>query len=154
VLFLLIAGTSLRMSMSPNQSWHDVAVGKLLVFASPVQLASAEVTGIDSAVGEWRGEGLLVRTDYGLFVDPLTGYQSRPGSRIVQELIDGRRARIVAFDQDDGSRFTAAHFADLGVRDRAPEKLTFVVISRGARTAEEALRMIRSIRFVAPNADE
>ena len=52
----------------------------------------------------------------------------------------------MAFDQADGSRFTAIHFYDLGRLGAAP-KLTFVVISNGGRTADEALRIIRSIRF-------
>jgi hypothetical protein len=65
------------MAMSTDQQWHEIAVGQLLVFSSPVELTPASAQGIDSAVGEWHGDGLLVRTDYGLFVDPLTGYQNR-----------------------------------------------------------------------------
>ena len=53
---------------------------------------------------------------------------------------------VAAFDQADGSHFTAIHFYDLGRLGAAP-KLTFVVISNGGRTADEALRIIRSIRF-------
>jgi hypothetical protein len=52
---------------------------------------------------------------------------------------------VVAFDQGDGSHFTAVHFYDLGRLGTAP-KLTFVVISSGGTTADEALRIIRSIR--------
>ena len=133
--------------MSTDQQWHEIAVGQLLVFSSPVELTPASAQGIDSAVGEWHGDGLLVRTDYGLFVDPLTGYQNRPNRQEFEESIDGQPARGVAFDQADGSRFTALHFYDLGRLGAAPKKLTFVVISRGDRTANEALRIIRSIRF-------
>lgn len=133
--------------MSARQPWHEVAVGTLLVFSSPVELARAETRGIDTAVGEWRGEDLLVRTDYGLFVDPLTTSLNNPGSRTFEERIDGQPARGVALEQGDGSEFTAVHFYDLGRLGAGREKLTFVVISRGARTAEEALQMIRSIRF-------
>jgi hypothetical protein len=53
---------------------------------------------------------------------------------------------VAAFDQADGSRFTAVYFYDLGRLGTAP-KLTFVVISSGGTTADEALRIIRSIRF-------
>jgi hypothetical protein len=53
---------------------------------------------------------------------------------------------VAAFDQADGSRFTAVYFYDLGRLGTAP-KLTFIVISSGGTTADEALRIIRSIRF-------
>jgi hypothetical protein len=133
--------------MSADQQWHQIAVGQLLVFSSPVELSPASAQGIDSAVGEWHGTDLLVRTDYGLFADPLTGYQNRPNHQGFAESIDGQPASVVAFDQDDGTRFTGAHFYDLRGVGAAPNKLTFVVISSGSRTAEEALRIIRSIRF-------
>jgi hypothetical protein len=133
--------------MSTDQQWHEIAVGQLLVFSSPVELTPASVQGIDSAVGEWHGDDLLVRTDYGLFVDPLTAYQNRSNRQAFEESIDGQPARVVAFDQADGSRFTAVHFYDLGRLGAAPKKLTFAVISSGGRTGDEALRIIRSIRF-------
>ena len=133
--------------MSTRGQWHEIAVDDLLVFSSPVELTPASAQGIDSAVGEWRGDDLLVRTDYGLFVDPLTGYQNRANRQAFEETIDGEPVRGVAFDQADGSRFTAVHFYDLGRLGAAPKKLTFVVITRGARTADEALRIVRSIRF-------
>ena len=95
----------------------------------------------------WHGEDLLVRTDYGLFADQLTGYQTRANRQAFEEAIDGQPARVVTFDQPDGSRFTAVHFSDLGRLGAGPKKLTLVVISSGSRTTEEALRIVRSIRF-------
>jgi hypothetical protein len=136
-----------RMAMSTHEKWYEIAVGDFLAFSSPVELTPAPAQGIDSVVGEWNGDDLVVRLDYGLFVDPLTGYQNRSNRQSFEESIDGLPARVVAFDQGDGSRFTAVHFYDLGQLGAAPRKLTFVVISRGGRTAEEALRIIRSIRF-------
>ncbi len=133
--------------MSSDRQWHEITVGNLLVFSSPVELTPASTQGIDSAVGEWHGDDLLVRTDYGLFADQLTGYQKRANRQAFEEAIDGQPARVVAFDEPDGSRFTAAHFHDLGRLGAGPKKLTFVVISRGSRSADEALRIIRSIRF-------
>ena len=88
-----------------------------------------------------------MRTDYGLFADQLTGYQNRSNRQAFEESIDGQPARVVAFDQPDGARFTAAHFHDLGQLGAGPKKLTFVVISRGSTTADDALRIIKSIRF-------
>jgi hypothetical protein len=133
--------------MSPDRQEHEIAVGDALVFSSPVELTPASAQGIDSAVGEWHGADLLVRTDYGLFADQLTGYQKRANRQAFEEAIDGQPARVVTFDQPDGSRFAAVHFSDLGQLGDGPKKLTFVVISSGSRTTEDALRIIRSIRF-------
>ncbi len=127
---------------------HEIAVGTLLVFSSPVELTAASAQGYDTAVGEWHGEDLVVRTDYGLFADPLTGYQKRSNRQTFEESIDGLPARGVAFDEENGTRFTAVHFHDLGPLGAATKnKLTFVVISSGSRTADEALRIVKSIRF-------
>ena len=108
---------------------------------------SLPLTRLANGQVPWHSDDLVVRTDYGLFVDPLTGYQNRPNRQEFEESIDGQPARVVAFDQADGSRFTAAHFYDLGRLGAVPKKLTFVVISSGGRTADEALRITRSIRF-------
>lgn len=131
--------------MSTGQ-WHKINVGDVFTFLSPVELSSSGAVGIDSAVGEWHGDGLVVRSDYGLFGDPLTGHQNRTNRKVFEELIDRVPARIVAYDQGNGCRFTAVHFSDLTGPGGAHEKLTFVVISSGERTPDEALRMIRSIR--------
>ncbi|MGH9158759.1 MAG: hypothetical protein ACRD2X_02070 [Vicinamibacteraceae bacterium] len=132
--------------MSPT-GWREIAVGDLLVFASPVVLTPAQAQGIDTAASEWCGNDLLVRIDHGLFVDPLTRYARQAGCRVFDLSIDGQPAKGVAFDQADGSRFTAVHFPRLSLPRAGSNKLTFVVISRGDRTAEDAMRIARSIRF-------
>ena len=133
--------------MSPTQNRHEIAVGDLFTFSAPVSLSASSARGIDSAVGEWHGDGLVVRSDYGLFVDPLTGHQHRSNRKEFEESIDGVPARIVAFDQADGSRFTAAHFPSLPGPGGDRQKLTVVVLTSGKRTPEEGLRVVRSIRF-------
>jgi hypothetical protein len=138
---------SVEVVMSNGQQWHQIAAGDLLTFSSPVALTPASERGIDSDVGGWRGEGLQIQKDSGPFADPLTRYAKGPSSRSAEETIDGQPARVVAFDQADGSRFTAVHFPNLPDAGADARKLTFVVISRGDRTADEALRIVRSIRF-------
>lgn len=130
----------------PGAQWHEVR-GGVVLFSSPVEVTPTGGTGADTAFAEWQGDGLVVRADYGLFVDPLTGHRSRAGTQLSEETIDGRAARVLAADQPDGSRFTAAHFPDLSGPDGRSAKLTFVVITSGQRTAEEALEIIRSLRF-------
>ena len=56
--------------MSPReQDWHEIVVGDLIAFASPVPLQPTTAVGTDTAFSEWQGEGITVRVDYGLFVD-------------------------------------------------------------------------------------
>jgi hypothetical protein len=131
----------------PPAHWREVRFGDLLVFSSPVDVTPTGGTGVDTAFGEWRGEGLVVRCDYGLFVDPLTAHQNRSDARTSNEVINGHNARVVAVDQPGGSRFTAAHFPDVPKPGGGAAKLTFVVITSGQRTPAEAVDIVRSIRF-------
>ena len=98
--------------MANDQQWHEIAVGDLFTFSSPVALEPAATQGIDSAVGEWHGPNLLVRSDYGPFWDPLTSHRTAPNRQAFEETIDGRPAPDrPASTEADGSRFTAAHVA-------------------------------------------
>ena len=133
--------------MTTQATWHEHVVGDLLTFSAPGPLKSADAQGVDSLVSEWHGTGLVVRTDYGLFVDQLNRYQGRSHLEQLEESIDQVPARIVSFDQPDGSHFTAVHFPAVPSSGPAPQKLTLVVISTGQKTAADALRIVRSIRF-------
>ena len=106
--------------MTTQATWHEHVVGDLLTFSAPGPLKSADAQGMDSAVGEWHGDGLVVRTDYGLFVDQLNRYQGRSHLQQFEESIDQVPARIVSFDQPDGSHFTAVHFPAVPSRGPAP----------------------------------
>ena len=138
---------SVGMVMSNRQQWREVLVDELLSFSAPVELTRAAAQGLDTYAGEWTGDDLVVRIDAGLFVDPLTRHGSQRNYRAFEESIDGQSARGVTFDQPDESRFTAVHFPDLRNVAGGSKKLTFVVISRGDRSADDAMRVVRSIRF-------
>lgn len=133
--------------MSNDQQWRDVRSSDKVMFSAPVELTPTSARGTDTDFSEWHGDDLIVRVDAGLFSDPLTRYQSKANVRQLDESIDGQRARVVTYDQPDGSRFTAAHFPDLQNAAGGARKLTIVVISSGDRTADDALQIVRSIRF-------
>ena len=63
-----------------EQDWRKIVVGELLEFSSPVALERTTAEGADTAFSEWQGDGLTVRVDYGLFVDP----RRAPSGRVVQ----------------------------------------------------------------------
>jgi hypothetical protein len=74
--------------------------------------------------------------DHGPFADNLASYAARSGNRSTEEVIDGRPARIVSFDESDGTRVVAAHFDGLKTRAVKPRNLT------NAGTNEPPLRLL------------
>ena len=130
-----------------EQGWQTVVVGDLLEFASPVALERTTAEGTDTAFSEWQGDGLTVRVDYGLFVDRLESSQRQGGAEVVDETIDGLPARRVSYVQADGVRFTAVHFPDLSTVGGGRNKLTLVVLAPPPRSADEARRVVTSVKF-------
>ena len=130
-----------------EQGWTTVVVGDVIEFAAPVALERTTAEGADTAFSEWHGDGLTVRVDYGLFVDPLRSSQRQAGAEVVDDTIDGLAATRVSYAQPDGTRFTAVHFPDLAAIGGGRNKLTMVVLSPSSRPADVALRMVASVKF-------
>jgi hypothetical protein len=130
-----------------EQDWQTVVVGDVLEFSSPVALDRTTAEGTDTTFSEWQGSGLTVRVDYGLFVDPLKSSQRQGGAEVAVETIDGLTATRVSYTQADGMRFTAVHFPDLSAVGGGRNKLTMVVLSPSSRAAEDARRMLTSVKF-------
>ena len=110
----------------------------------PEEVGPTDDRAIDSTAATWSGKGISLLVDEGPFADPLTSYENRPNYRAAEETIGGRKARVVAFDQPDGTRSVAAHFPDDGGE---PGALT--VVARGeSGVAQELLnQIIRDISF-------
>lgn len=130
-----------------EQGWTTIAVGDVLEFTAPTSLERTTAEGGDTAFSEWRGDGLTVRVDYGLFVDPLRSSQRQADAEVVEETIDGIAATRVSYAQTDGMRFTAVHFPDLSAIGGGRNKLTMVVLSPSSRPADDARRMVTSVTF-------
>ena len=120
--------------MSPReQDWHEIVVGDLIAFASPVPLQPTSAVGTDTAFSEWQGGGITVRVDYGLFVDRLDSSQRQDGAETADETIDGVPARRVSYSRADGTRVTAVHFPDLSAVGGGRNRLTIAVLSPSSR---------------------
>jgi hypothetical protein len=131
-----------------EKNWKEVNFEGKFKFSLPTSLSEADEQGIDSSVALWEGKGITVQVDYGLFSDPLTSYADRPNYNLSNEDISGHAARIVWFDQNDGSHLVAAHIHDLVERGHAnARKLTIVVETSQEVGSEIAEKIIRSIRF-------
>ena len=156
-LSAVIAGTLgvgiygvLRMSSEPTQpqEWSRTSFEAVGDFGSPVTLHKTDAQGIDTDFGEWKGEGLTVRIDYGIYADPLMSYRDRDGYEELTEEIDGRMARIVSFRPSNGGRFAAAHFKAPNVTGgRTANRLTMTVEAAAMVGEDVPLRIIRSLKF-------
>ena len=113
-----------------------------------MSLTRTEDQGVDSKFAIWRGDGISVQIDYGLFSDPLQSYGNRTNAKLVHEEIDGHPARIVSYDRNDDTHFVGVHFPDLRELSAGGlKKLTAVVLTGPEIGADVALNMLRSIKF-------
>lgn len=112
---------------------------------SPVPLNQTSAVGIDSRAGTWDGGEVVVTIDEGPLADSLTTYADRPGAETTEQTIDGRPARVVSFQLDDGRYLAAAHFER---REREAADLTISVVVTEALGEEAPAQIVGSIEFV------
>ena len=130
----------------PPADWVQVEARGYFTFWIPNTLVEQTVRGTDSYVGLWKGSGLEVLFDYGMYSG---GMDSRISARPHTEAVDdssGRRGTIVTYVDDEGN-----HVAELLVRDpgpgQTPDNLTFDANSGSASDADTCLLIVKSVRF-------
>lgn len=126
----------------------EVTLDQGIKLTVPEGLAPKASQGVDSRVSTLRGRGISLLIDHGPFADTLMSYAGRSGYRSTEEVIDGRPARIVSFDESDGTRVVAAHFDGAKTGQNPQERLTTVINLDPKIVGEEAaLSIIRSTKF-------
>lgn len=131
-----------------DKDWKEVDFEGKFKFSVPVSVSAAEEQGIDSSIGLWKGKGIMVRVDYGLYSDPLTSYTDRANYSVRDDEIDGQAARMILFDDIDGRHFVAGHFGELPVGSGSkPRRLTVVVEASQEVGKVIPIKIIESIRF-------
>lgn len=130
----------------PPADWVQVNARGDFTFWLPNTVVEQKVQGVDSYVGVWKGSGLDVSFDYGMYSG---GLDSRISTRPHTETVDdssGRQGAIVTYVDDEGN-----HVAELDVRDPAPgqtpDNLTFDASSGSASDADTCLLIVKSVRF-------
>jgi len=117
-------------------------------FWLPPALVASDKLSHDSYVRRWESKDVVVHFDYGRFSDPLTLYSRKNSYEAATERIGGYTTTIVSFQRDDGSRFTAAHFPDLGSDQFGRTvKLTLAVDTHPKVPEDVPLKIVRSITF-------
>lgn len=132
--------------------WQEIDFEGSLSLRAPADLAPEGAHAIDSRVGSWQSADLSLTIDQGLFSDPLSGYAEKTTYRTSEEEIDGVIARLIAFDEADGTRVQAAHFARLPSGRRG--SLTLFLRAAPQVSREILLEVLRSIRFTSTQTPE
>lgn len=131
---------------APSPGWRRIDLQDFS-FYLPRGMKDKKVRGIDSFVREYRGGGVRLAIDYGMYSDDLRSMEGKPGFRAEWVSISGERAKV-ATCRWGKSYVAAVYFPNLG-GDAASgiTKLTFYAESRSAGGQEEALKVFQSIKF-------
>jgi hypothetical protein len=143
---VLLACSRVVPAMDVPTDWIRIEADGRFTFWLPPGLLEQDTRGIDSYVRRWESQNMLVHFDYGRFSDPLTLYSAQKGYEATTTRVSGYPVRIVSFERDNGWRFTAVHFSDLG-QDTAGQvvKLTLVVESSPQVAADWPSKIVKSV---------
>lgn len=98
-------------SVSSRNSWRKLDAGPFSVSAPP-GWEFHQLTGVDSYVGEFVGDGIALRFDFGGYSNDLKKAK-KPAYVIAHESIDGFSAKIVS-PTTPGHGLTAVYFHNVG----------------------------------------
>lgn len=130
----------------PPADWVQVEARGYFTFWIPNTLVEQKAQGTDSYVGLWKGSGLEVSFDYGMYSG---GMDSRISARPHTEAVDdssGRRGTIVTYVDDERNHVAMLLVRDLGP-GQTPDNLTFDASSGSASDADTCLLIVKSVRF-------
>jgi hypothetical protein len=143
----MIAATS---AWAYDEDWAQIDAGPFM-FLAPTSLVAVTVQGIDSLVGKYTNQTIILSYDFGLYSDPLRRRFDRdklPGYEEQNLVIDGKKAVIVAFPgpiREWSHQYTkSVHFTDVG---DGRNKLT---VSASGKTTNDLVtlqRVFESIRI-------
>jgi hypothetical protein len=127
-------------SQAPASGWVKLEAGAFSLYAPPGWQFHKE-QGIDSYVGKFTGDGIVLHFDYGLYSNPLDE-ATAPKYTVTHEEIEGRKAKIVS-PRVPGTRLTAVYFSK--VRDSDKLCVWANYLTEAQQTL--VLKILRTIRF-------
>ena len=143
-LLTLICLTKAYVSVAAVQSsdagWVRLNAGAFSLYA-PQGWKFQKEQGIDSYVGKFTGDGVLLDFDYGAYSSPLDEATTSK-YYITYEQIAGRKAKVVA-PRSPGRGLTAAYFEKATGRDK------LCIWAQDVTKQQQALvlKILRTIRF-------
>ncbi len=122
--------------------WHLLDAGDFTIYA-PAKWDFHKLQGIDSYVGEFVGDGVRLKSDYGLYSNSIPAEAKEPAYTIVEEKIGGHLARIVS-SKTTGHGITAIYFREDGSGSNG---LFIDAINLSDSQQKTVLAMFRTVRF-------
>jgi hypothetical protein len=145
-LFVIVAGCAMKTLVKPPSGWVQIDAREFKFYA-PQDIKPVPVQGIDSYVGEYKGDAISLNFDYGGYSDPLI-YPERKAYVVHDEQIDGKKARIVSYyDPGTGNPFDFAigvYFADVNGKGT---RLTMYATCKTTNEYQTATMIFRTITF-------
>jgi hypothetical protein len=120
--------------------WHKVEAGAFSLFA-PSGWEFHQLQGIDSYVGEFVGDGIVLNFDFGRYSNPLNEAQE-PAYAVVHESIGGSDAKIVS-PKRPGHGVTGIYFPKVS----SSNKLCLYGQNLTSMQQELVLKIFETIRF-------
>jgi hypothetical protein len=130
-------------SLSSPANWHKVDAGPFSILAPP-GWEFHQLQGVDSYVGEFVGDGVVLRFDFGGYSNPLKE-ETKPAYGIIHKFIGGRRAKIVS-PKTPGHGVTGVYFRNVGDSNA----LTFFGHDLTSMQQELVLKIFDTLRFGGP----
>ena len=148
-LLLAVSACELPTSTGPVPSgWKRIDAGRF-TFSVPPDFKPLPSSGIDSFVGDYRGDGITLGFDYGRYSNPLEYVDKSETQRVeTHERIGGKQAKVVSYHHQGHDEFfdevVAVHFSAV---DSDATKLTMEAYCRTVADRYRARLILRSITF-------
>jgi len=136
------------LSPKTSENWAKVEVSKFFSFSIPPELKEIKVKGKDSMVGRFESKTVRLSYDYGWYSDSLKHYTEREGYRATEAMVDGKKAKIVTFQQktEDAAlgHIAAIHFPKL---PNTQSRLTIFARCAGEKELDLAKKIFGTVKF-------
>jgi hypothetical protein len=126
-----------------ESGWHKVDAGPFSILA-PSAWEFHQLKGVDSFVGEFVGDGITLRFDFGGYSNPLKE-EKKPAYVVVHKSIGGFRVKVVS-PRTPGHGITGVYFRDVG----HATALCLWGKDLTSTQHELALKIFETIRFGGP----
>ena len=124
-------------------TWHKVDAGPFAISAPP-GWEFHQLQGVDSFVGEFVGDNIVLRFDFGGYSSPLKR-EKKPAYVVIHKSIGGRRAKVVS-PRTPGHGITGVYIRDVGDSNA----LTLFGQDLTSSQQELALKIFETLRFGGP----
>ena len=132
-----------RWAPSQHSSWHKVDAGPFSILA-PSGWEFHQLEGVDSYVGEFVGDGVVLAFDFGGYSNPLKE-EKKPTYVVIHKSIDGHAAKIVS-PRVPSHGITGVYFRNTG----NASALTLFGKDFTPTQQELALKIFETLRFGGP----